>query len=274
MPTAARPSSVGFRSRRVRKPTLAALVVALAAAAPADAAERWRWPVRGEVVREFRAGAHPYAPGQHRGLDVAARPGEPVRAACTGRVTFAGRVPDRGRAVSVRCGGLVATHLGLRSITARGGEGVASGETVGEARGGHIQLGARRAAERNGYVDPRRLLTSSPSVPIGPAPARPRRDPGRGRPRAEPPRVGAPDTARRGEAARVGAPDTARGGEAARVGAPDTARVGEAPRVPALAWAGLALVLAAVPLGGAGVARGRRRRAAGAVRPATSPGRG
>ncbi len=68
---------------------LATLVV------PADAAAAWRWPLRGEVITPFRLAANPFAAGQHRGIDIAAAPGAPVRSACPGRVRFAGRVPDR-----------------------------------------------------------------------------------------------------------------------------------------------------------------------------------
>jgi hypothetical protein len=44
------------------------------------------------------------------------------------------------------------------------------GDVAGEARGGVVQLGARRAADRFGYVDPLPLLGPA-DVPLGPAPA-------------------------------------------------------------------------------------------------------
>ena len=56
-------------------------------------------PVPGEVVRAFAYAGDPFARGHHRGLDLAAAPGAPVRAACSGRVTFAGRAGASGRAV-------------------------------------------------------------------------------------------------------------------------------------------------------------------------------
>src|SRR3712207_5149965 len=74
-----------------------------AEAAESPEAGTWTWPVRGVVITPFALSPNRFAPGQHRGIDIAARAGAPVVAACRGQVTFAGRVPGRGRAVTVRC---------------------------------------------------------------------------------------------------------------------------------------------------------------------------
>src|SRR6478752_2666093 len=90
---------------------LAVLLLALLLPRPAAAArERWRWPLHGDLVGAFRyAPRHPFAAGARRGIDIAAPRGATVRAACPGRVTFAGPVPGgRGLGVSVRCGDVVA----------------------------------------------------------------------------------------------------------------------------------------------------------------------
>ncbi|MET9803289.1 M23 family metallopeptidase [Streptomyces sp. NPDC006368] len=56
------------------------------------------WPVgppRPTVVRGWEPPASPYGPG-HRGVDLGAAPGAPVRAAASGTVSFAGPVAGRG----------------------------------------------------------------------------------------------------------------------------------------------------------------------------------
>ncbi|MFF7332517.1 peptidoglycan DD-metalloendopeptidase family protein [Streptomyces sp. NPDC008150] len=55
------------------------------------------WPVapRPPVLRGWAPPATPYGAG-HRGVDLGAPPGSPVRAVAAGRVAFAGRVAGRG----------------------------------------------------------------------------------------------------------------------------------------------------------------------------------
>jgi len=89
--------------------------------AAATAADRWRRPVAGSALRTFSVAADRFARGQHRGVDLGAPLGAAVRAACGGRVSFAGSVPGGGRTVSVRCGRLSATYQQLGSIAVRRG---------------------------------------------------------------------------------------------------------------------------------------------------------
>ena len=55
------------------------------------------WPLdpRPAVARGFEPPASRWGAG-HRGVDLAGRPGQPVRAALPGRVTFAGTLAGRG----------------------------------------------------------------------------------------------------------------------------------------------------------------------------------
>lgn len=191
----------------------------------------------GEVTRPFSLAANRFAAGQRRGVDIATRAGESVRAACTGRVTFAGPVPQRKRGVTIACGALVATHLGLAATRVTAGDLVAAGARIGEATGGPMRLGTRRRDDRFGYVDPLRLLGADPAPPLGAAPP----------PRGEGPRRRAPYD-----------PPTA--APASSSGAAAAQSRGVSP----VALAGLALVLAGVPVGGF-LTRRRGRRATASV---------
>jgi murein DD-endopeptidase MepM/ murein hydrolase activator NlpD len=194
----------------------------------------WRWPLRGPVVGAFHLLPRtPFARGQRRGIDVSGRPGAMVRAACPGRVSFAGPLPRRGLAVSVRCGALAATYLGLGRLAVRAGSRVAGGQGLGTlGPTGRLRLGARRGGDRRGYLDPVALLADDRPAPprLGPAPRALRLRPPRpvARPRAF---------------ARLPSPAAA----AAR-------------RLPWAAYPALALVASALPVGGLVCRRRRRQR--------------
>ena len=232
-----------------------ALVTALLSAPPAQAsayAGTWKRPVAGALLRAFSLSADHYAPGQHRGVDLAAPLGSTVRAACGGRVSFAGSVPRGGRTVSVRCGRLVATYQQLGSIALRRGRVAAPGAPLGtvgrsadpRSRRPHLHLGAREAATGR-YIDPLTLLGDGarplPLVPAGRAPARRPLPlgPAPARPLAQP------------EARRAPALQAAR--------AP--ARLGPvAESLPWTVWTGLLCFGLGLPLGGLVGVRRRRRR--------------
>ncbi|MFD1832454.1 M23 family metallopeptidase [Streptomyces desertarenae] len=172
-----------------------------ARAAPADGgaaggAGRVR-PVPGPVERGWLPPPERWAAG-HRGVDLAARPGTPVRAAAAGRVSFAGRVAGRG-VVSVELAGTGTPPLRTtyEPVAARVSEGdrVGAGDVVGvlEADGSHCPAGCLHWGLRRGdsYLDPLSLLGSGRSrlLPVLGAP------PERGRPGAGD-ASGAPEPAR------------------------------------------------------------------------------
>jgi murein DD-endopeptidase MepM/ murein hydrolase activator NlpD len=111
-------------------------------------------PVGGRVLRPFDAPATPYGPG-HRGVDLAAVPGEPVRAALAGSVRFAGRVAGVTWVTVVHADGLATTYGGFVA-TVRAGDRVAMGTPLGHAGPrGRLDWGARRDGA---YIDPLSLL--------------------------------------------------------------------------------------------------------------------
>lgn len=133
---------------------------------PAVPAVGRTWPVgtRPPILRGWAPPPGPYAPG-HRGVDLAAPPGAPVRAVAPGRVSFAGRVAGKG-VVSLELAGtgdppLRTTYEPVRA-SVREGEEVAAGEVIGavEPTGSHcaapcLHWGLRGAGT---YLNPLALL--------------------------------------------------------------------------------------------------------------------
>ncbi|WP_404383798.1 M23 family metallopeptidase [Knoellia locipacati] len=135
----------------------------------------WEWPLepRARVTAPFVRPRSTYGAG-HRGLDLAARPGQPVLAVDEGVVTHVGVVAGRGT-VSVRhASGLRSTYEPVRGEVAVGAH-VARGHVIGVVQGrthcggGCLHLGALHGA---GYVDPRPFLGGGPVIllPLGGGP--------------------------------------------------------------------------------------------------------
>ncbi len=124
------------------------------------------WPVgtRPPVVRGWEPPATTYSRG-HRGVDLGAAPGVPVRAVAAGRVSFAGRVAGRG-VVSVELPGtgtppLRTTYEPVLASVRKGDE-VAAGDLLGTVEGGGahcarscLHWGLLRGST---YLDPLSLL--------------------------------------------------------------------------------------------------------------------
>ncbi len=147
-------------------------------------ASAWSWPVQGPVLQPFSYDeVHPYAAGQHRGIDIGATAtGDPVVAPASGTVSFAGVVPTSGESLTIETAdgySVTLTHLG--SIGLAAGASVAEGDavaTVGpsgtaEQSVPYLHLGIRRTADPLGYLDPLGFLPApaQPPVTTTPSPA-------------------------------------------------------------------------------------------------------
>ncbi len=166
----------------MRRVLLTAAAVALVWAPAAGA---WTWPAGGSVLQHFSFDpAHPYAAGEHRGIDVAGTPGEAVLAPRAGSVTFAGSVPGSGRAVTITTDDGYAvslTHLG--SVDVAEHVSVQEGDAIGRVGTGgegehpepYVHLGVRVASQDQGYLDPESFLPprAAPAAPPPVAPAPP-----------------------------------------------------------------------------------------------------
>ncbi len=144
---------------------------------PAGGDAERAWPVapsggqrRPVVERGFDPPAVPWAAG-HRGVDLRAGPGAPVRAAAPGKVSYAGQVAGRQVVAIELAGGLRITYQPVRASVAVG-DRVGAGQVVGvltegpwHCTGGCLHWGLLRGEV---YLDPlsllpERLLRGGPS---------------------------------------------------------------------------------------------------------------
>jgi len=113
---------------------VAADVSALAAARPTASEGAWAWPLDATggapaVLRPATLPTHPWQPG-HRGVDLAAAPGQAVLAPVDGVVVAAGRVAGRG-VVSIRSASGWRATLEPVDPAVAVGEVVSRGQVVG-----------------------------------------------------------------------------------------------------------------------------------------------
>ncbi|MFC6878936.1 M23 family metallopeptidase [Actinomadura yumaensis] len=161
---------------------------------------KWRWPLEPtpRVVRGFSPPDVAWLPG-HRGVDLAARPGQAVYAAGPGRVSYAGRLAGRG-VVAITHGVLRTTYLPVRPSVRRGRE-VSLGARIGIIEEGPyhcstpcLHWGLLRGSV---YLDPLSLVNARVRLlphwpPSGRKPAE-RPTPTPAQPRNENPRMGLRD---------------------------------------------------------------------------------
>lgn len=136
------------------------------------------WPVGSEagrppVRRAFDPPAKPWLTG-HRGVDLAAPAGAPVRAAGPGQVVFAGMVAGRPVVSVQHASGLRTTYEPVQPVVAAGDE-VAAGDRIGTlaAEGSHcrqacLHWGARTSKRH--YIDPLLLVAGEVQVRLYPLP--------------------------------------------------------------------------------------------------------
>lgn len=160
--------------------TLLALAVLAVAGVPSPAGAltsapqpRFAWPLvpAPQVTRPFQAPASDYGPG-HRGVDLAATPGQPVLAAGSGVVVFAGLVAGTPVVSVDHDGGLRTTYEPVTATVTTGTQ-VYRGQPIGTVDAGHpgcpviacLHWGVRRGDE---YLDPLALISTESVIRLKP----------------------------------------------------------------------------------------------------------
>ena len=123
----------------------------------------YQWPLDGSppITRPFQPPPEPWRPG-HRGVDLGAHAGDPVRAAGPGVVAFAGVVAGRPVVSVDHPGGLRTTYEPVAPVV-RAGQAVTAGTVLGTLLAGHagcpvaacLHWGLRQG---DAYLDPLALL--------------------------------------------------------------------------------------------------------------------
>ena len=145
------------RDRRRRVGAIAVVAAALASAvlAPPAAAGHWgdsqvfRPPVDRPVADPFRPPDDPYGSG-NRGVEYDTEPGDAVRAAARGTVTFAGAVAGTLHVTIDHGGGLLSTYSYVQRISVRTSAEVPPGQVIAIA-GERLHFSVR---VNGSYVDP------------------------------------------------------------------------------------------------------------------------
>ncbi len=125
------------------------------------AAGTYIWPVRGPVLRGFEPPETPFGAG-HRGIDIGAPLGTPIRAAGSGTVAFAGWVAGSLFISIDHPDGVRTTYSWVSEVAVASGAPVERGDVIGRTGPGHpgvdpphLHFGARVGST---YLDPMLLL--------------------------------------------------------------------------------------------------------------------
>lgn len=96
------------------------------AAAPEDDAVSWTWPAEGKLIATFEGGK--------KGVDIAGKPGQPVFAAASGKVMYAGSgIRGYGNLVIVKhTSNLLSAYAHNKTILVKEGQSVTKGQKIAE----------------------------------------------------------------------------------------------------------------------------------------------
>jgi len=145
------------------------LIAAPALASTSPPVGSWTWPIEGRVVRGFVPPATPFSAG-HRGIDIAAAFGTPVRAPADGVVTFAGFVAGELFVTVDHGDGYRSTDSWLGQALVKKGQTVKRGDVVALSGRGDPKVSEENLmfSVRIGgtYVDPLTVLAPQSVVEL------------------------------------------------------------------------------------------------------------
>ncbi len=120
------------------------------------------WPIDGATVSGYHDAARP----SHAGIDLAARPGDPVAAALAGRVAFVGAMRGFGNVVALtHANELTTVYAHLGDVRVLLGGDVLRGQTIGTIdEDGYLHYEIREA---QGPVDPSKYYATAPRPVLG-----------------------------------------------------------------------------------------------------------
>lgn len=133
--------------------------------AAASGSIRFAWPVRGRVLSEF--GSYPGGE-KNNGINIAAAPREPIRAAADGSVSYAGNeLRGYGNLVLIKHdGGYITAYAHADNFIVGKGQWVARGQvigyvgTTGDVSTPQLHFEVRRGSHGETPIDPRQVLGS------------------------------------------------------------------------------------------------------------------
>ncbi len=143
------------------KPRRNATYIAPVRQVAADPNSRFLWPVSGTVISTFGTMS---TGGRNDGINIAVPAGEPVRAAASGTVTYAGELRGYGKLVLVEHDdGYVTAYAHTQSVNVNSGDRVLRGQVIaysgdsGDVRRPQLHFEIRRGVTP---VDPQPLLVA------------------------------------------------------------------------------------------------------------------